>query len=577
MNLFDNINPSTKLYIMVFVISIFTIGIGLYGIYEIGKMNQNTQTLYADRVVPMEQLETIVVSYSVGILSSVEQVHVHQLTFQEALEIVDKSDAQIAVLWKTYMLTYLTPEEKQLAVEASVLVGKSAETIKKLKGILKNEDRQALDSLVKNELYPAINPVVAQIDRLVALQVDVSKELYVKNTEGYKTASKRFYILIGLSLFFIFSFSIFIVKNVNALIENLRAINKKLTESEGKYRTIFENSPDIILIISKDLKIESINHTAPQGPSIEELVGMDSIEIIPEESRDAVREAVHAAFATGENQELENALRYGRWSRSRLVPIKHNGSVSHLMVISTDISQRKIIEQEREKIIADLIQRNKNFEEFAFIISHNLRAPVASILGLGGLLKYNLAEADRIQAQELLITEVDRLDEIIKDLNKVLQIRTEIAENKEKVQLSQLVSDIESSMQHLITTHTKIVTDFSAIDEVSTLKSYMHSIFYNLISNGIKFGKLDAETLIEIKSERYKNKIKISFKDNGRGIDLERHGENVFGLYKRFHLNVEGKGLGLFMTKTQVEVLGGSIQVKSQADISTEFIVEFPV
>jgi PAS domain S-box-containing protein len=578
MTLFNKIKASAKLYVMVLITAIFIIGIGLYAVSEIKKMNQNTETLYADRVLPMEQLETIMFSYSVGILSSVQQLHDHQITFHEAQDIVEKSEEQIALQWKAYMYTYLTPEEEQLAGQASVLMGKSTETIKRLKGILKNEDKLALDSLVNNEFYPAINPVISQMNELIALQGIVSREIYLKNAEVYSAASKRFYILMGLSLFLIFVFSVYIVRNVNDLIANLRASNKKLTESEGKYRTIFENSPDIILIINKDFKIESINHSSPKGPSIDEIIGIDSIQGIPEESREVVREAIDACFATGKNQEVENALHFGRWSRSRFVPIKSNGAISHLMIISADITQRRLIEQERDKIIADLIQRNKNFEQFAFIISHNLRAPVASILGLGGLLKYSLTDEDRIQAQELLIKEVQHFDEIVKDLNNVLQLRNEIAENKEVVHLSELVLNIESSIRNLIRSHhAKIVTDFSAIDEVSTLKSYLQSIFYNLISNGIKFAKPDTEVVVEIKSVIKKDKIRISFKDNGRGIDLERHGENMFGLYKRFHLNVEGKGLGLFMVKTQIEVLGGSIQVKSQPDIGTEFIVEFPI
>jgi len=340
----------------------------------------------------------------------------------------------------------------------------------------------------------------------------------------------------------------------------------------------FENSPDIILIINKDFKIESINRGLPESPPVEELIGIDSVEILPEESREAVREAILTCFATGENQEMESALRFGHWSRSRFVPIKSQEGISHIMIISTDITQRKIAERERDKMIADIIQRNNKFEQFAFIISHNLRAPVANILGIGEVLKLDLSEEERIKTQELLFKEIHRFDEIVKDLNYILQIRNEIIENKELVYLSELVSNITSGIQNLIKNqHVKIITDFSAINEVVTLKSYLYSIFYNLISNAIKFGKPDAETIIEIKSEINNERIKIHFKDNGRGIDIKRHGESIFGLYKRFHLNIEGKGLGLFIVKTQAEVLGGNIQVKSQLDIGTEFIVEFPV
>ena len=104
----------------------------------------------------------------------------------------------------------------------------------------------------------------------------------------------------------------------------------------------------------------------------------------------------------------------------------------------------------------------------------------------------------------------------------------------------------------------------------------MHSVFYNLILNSIKYRKKGLSPIIEIRSEIDKEKIRLTFKDNGTGIDLERHGGSIFGLYKRFHSDVEGKGLGLFMIKTQIEVMGGSITVKSTPNEGAEFIVELP-
>jgi len=222
---FNNIKASTKLYLLVLVVSIFIIGIGLYGIYEIKKMNQDTQTLYADRVFPMEQLETILFSYSVDILSSAHQVQTHQRTYGEALKIIDESNKRISINWKAYMLTYLTPEEEQLAMQTSVLMNKSTITVEKLKMILNNQDEKALDSLIKNELYLTINPVIAHINELIHLQVNVSRGIYISNTEAYNTATKRFYILIVLSLCFICAISIYIVRNVNDLIKRIRASN----------------------------------------------------------------------------------------------------------------------------------------------------------------------------------------------------------------------------------------------------------------------------------------------------------------------------------------------------------------
>jgi len=141
-----------------------------------------------------------------------------------------------------------------------------------------------------------------------------------------------------------------------------------------------------------------------------------------------------------------------------------------------------------------------------------------------------------------------------------------------------MVDDIKISIDNLIADNNiEIRYDFSEVDEFLTLKSYLHSIFYNLILNSIKFRQEQVAGVIEIKSHRLKDSVELSFSDNGKGIDLEKRGGQVFGLYKRFHTDIEGKGMGLFMVKTQVETLGGKISVLSQVNKRTEFKIEFEI
>jgi signal transduction histidine kinase len=119
-------------------------------------------------------------------------------------------------------------------------------------------------------------------------------------------------------------------------------------------------------------------------------------------------------------------------------------------------------------------------------------------------------------------------------------------------------------------------TDFSEANELITIKSYIYSIFYNLISNSIKYRQLGIKPIISIQSKRSNDKIILVFKDNGIGIDLNKLGGQVFGLYKRFHQHVEGKGMGLYMVKTQVEMIGGTIEIISEVNKGTEFIITLP-
>lgn len=122
----------------------------------------------------------------------------------------------------------------------------------------------------------------------------------------------------------------------------------------------------------------------------------------------------------------------------------------------------------------------------------------------------------------------------------------------------------------------EIQYDFSEINHFATLKSYIHSIFYNLITNSIKYRR-SIPCIIKIESRLKGKKLQLFFTDNSLGIDLEKRGDQIFGLYKRFHFHVDGKGMGLFMVKAQVEKLGGKISIKSEVNKGTEFKIEFEI
>jgi len=159
-----------------------------------------------------------------------------------------------------------------------------------------------------------------------------------------------------------------------------------------------------------------------------------------------------------------------------------------------------------------------------------------------------------------------------------LQIHRKINEKKTIIHFSEIINEIKLSVENLIKSEkVQIAIDFSAIDQVTSIKSYIYSIFYNLISNSIKYKQPDTPPVIKIKSSLVDNQIVLHFSDNGMGIDLKKNKDTVFGMYKRFHTHIEGKGMGLFMIKTQVETLGGKINIRSELNRGTEFKIELPL
>ena len=241
-------------------------------------------------------------------------------------------------------------------------------------------------------------------------------------------------------------------------------------------------------------------------------------------------------------------------------------------------SKLELQNREKEKLTADVMQRGKNLEQFSHIVSHNLRGPVANILGIANLLKGPIADIDRDKIQQFLFIAVEQLDEVVTDLGRILQMMVEITELSEPVVHDDIVEKISYSIENLIRKeNVQIITDFSAINHIMSLKTYMHSIFYNLISNSIKYKQRNQPPIIHIKSTLVNDSVQITFQDNGIGIDMNMNREKVFGLYKRFHDNVDGKGLGLYMVKNQVEILGGNISIESYVNQGTQFTVELPI
>ncbi|PQJ11935.1 hypothetical protein CJD36_009085 [Flavipsychrobacter stenotrophus] len=245
--------------------------------------------------------------------------------------------------------------------------------------------------------------------------------------------------------------------------------------------------------------------------------------------------------------------------------------------LQSSMSDMKQMETERIKIIDDVVQRKNNLEQFSYIVSHNLRSPIANIKGIANVLQaeghFNNDEKELIAG---LSVAIEKLDDVIRDLNEVLKLKNEGVAKRELINFSEILSDIKLSNANLIKEGKVTITyNFSAVNEIFTVKGYLYSVFFNLISNSIKYQQPNIPPVIEIQTRRTNDKLEIIFRDNGMGIDMGRKGDQVFGLYKRFHTHVEGKGVGLFMVKTQVEALGGTISVSSQVNRGTQFVIQF--
>ncbi|HPH47480.1 MAG TPA: sensor histidine kinase, partial [Chryseolinea sp.] len=163
-------------------------------------------------------------------------------------------------------------------------------------------------------------------------------------------------------------------------------------------------------------------------------------------------------------------------------------------------------------------------------------------------------------------------------LGLILNIRKLNTEIRTELLLSEVIKKVlktlESEIHHVKATINKKV---DRSETILSLRPYVESIFYNLISNALKYRHSQRALSIDISTNRTAQFLEITISDNGLGIDLSKYGDQLFNLYKRFHLHVEGKGLGLYLVRTQIEALGGRIEVQSEIDKGTQFTLFFKV
>jgi len=388
---------------------------------------------------------------------------------------------------------------------------------------------------------------------------------------------------------------LFIIRENDIPVRIIGAINDITRRKEEEQHlklleSIITNANDAVMIIeAKPIakpgpKIVYVNEALVKmsGYSKEEIIGKSPHMFQgPKSDRDELnklKKAIeeHMPYSA----EIINYTKNGRlyWVDMDLAPVTDNsGKVSHLIAIERDITSRKIQEQEREKLIFELIQNNKDLRQFSYITSHNLRGPIANLLGLTNLLdNYKPENPTLAKILEGIKKASLNFDETIKDLSTVLDIKDRPSIPREEIQFNVVQKRVLEQCKAMIAeTEATIQVDFSKAPSIIFNKAYLESILLNLLTNAIKYRTKTVAVRISVTSEDMGNEILLKFKDNGRGIDLDLNRDRVFGLYQRFHLNTEGKGMGLFLIKSQMEALNGSIEIESNLNEGTLFTLHF--
>lgn len=266
------------------------------------------------------------------------------------------------------------------------------------------------------------------------------------------------------------------------------------------------------------------------------------------------------------------------WVNFSMIPVTNkDGEHTHWISIQRDVTKEKEQQSEREQLIRELTQNNKDLKQFSYITSHNFRAPLSNLTGLLNLLDDVPVENEELQ--EILNgfrRSTQLLNETIDDLVKVVIIKDNPSILKESVSIIEIFENVFFQLSNQINLHKpnlKIEIDPELCITIN--KAYMESIILNLVSNALKYRSPEKTPKITIKAFDKDNFVNLVIKDNGIGIDLEKNHDKIFGLYQRFHDHPDSKGLGLYLVKSQIEAMGGSIEVESQVNKGTQFTLTF--
>lgn len=388
----------------------------------------------------------------------------------------------------------------------------------------------------------------------------------------------------------------FLLKDDNGkAIRMIGAIQDITKQKEEEQRlklleTVITQSKDSIIITEPDSENSGIPKIIYTNPAFTSMSGYESEEILgktPEIFKGPnsdEKEYIKLINAIKEKKEcLVEIISYKKsneeyFVRFSMIPIYNSeNQVSHWISIQRDVTEEKNQEKEKEQLIRELTQNNKDLKQFSYITSHNLRAPLSNLIGL-----LNLIEDTPNDNQELkeLISGFSKsthlLNETINDLAKVMIIKDNPSIQKEEILLNGIFENVFCQLNSQIELYKPIIKlDFEKAATLYVNKAYIESILMNLLTNSIKYKSENRKLKISIASSQVNDTVVLTFKDNGIGIDLERNKDKVFGLYQRFHNYPDSKGLGLYLVKSQVETMGGTIDIESEVNKGTIFTLIF--
>lgn len=373
---------------------------------------------------------------------------------------------------------------------------------------------------------------------------------------------------------------IFSVTDITKRVESQKQLDKTKIQME----TILKDMVDVVWSVSlPDYKMIYITPSIerlsgfPQSYYLEEYVGNMWEEAVYIRDKHLVETAYKDLEEKGNFQiEYRTLTKDGqlKWVQNKGtiiydqkgVPLRLDGYIS-------DVSERKAQENDLMNYFEVVEGQNERLKNFTYIVSHNLRSHSANLLGLMHLVERTSPEIFENEYIQKINLTTAKLDETLHQLNDVVSVFSSVEELKQ-INVHDIIKSLQDAFSNLLNeSKVNLINKVDKSINVKASPAYLESVFTNLITNAVKYRDPQKNSYVKLWAESPNGMVNIQVEDNGLGIDLEKYGNKIFGMYKTFHNHKDSRGIGLFLTKNQVESMGGKIKVESEVGVGTTFKV----
>ena len=359
------------------------------------------------------------------------------------------------------------------------------------------------------------------------------------------------------------------------LIEQIEKVvqQDKTIEKIQEFKFLADSIPQIVWTSRPDGNLDYYNQHwfDYTGMTLEQTIGWGWGSILHPDDLQNCTKVWTESLTTGKPYEVEYRFKRAsdgayRWHLGRALPMKDAaGNIVKWFGSCTDIDEYKRA--------LDLENKITQYEDFNRIVAHNLRGPAGSIGMMLDMISESEDKDDKEDLLNMLKESSKSLNGTLDELMSVLEIRLSKHIEFDDCDVTEIVSGVSKMLNGQILSKKAVITCDLNVPIIQFPRIYLESIVYNMISNSLKYSNSEIAPIIHIQSDKVNGRVQLRFKDNGLGIDLKKHGMNMFQLNKVFHKGFDSKGVGLFMTKTQIETFGGSIQVESEPNVGSEFTI----